>query len=251
VSDDSQLRHWPRAVRAGLALFALLFGSANVAAQNMVVNGGFENGLSAWTIWNGPPQPPNFPWTRDSSCYLFPTTPGCAFTGQGAYRHFSVGPYVIPGGIYQVVDVLPGRTYRVQWWWYGYTSGIGPTNHMLWAMRAFDGSVDPSQADSNTAHDLAEISVNSGPPFFWMRSWTLDAGEFQTGPSTTQVTLVLEHRSTFNFSSTLSLDDVSMVLQGEPVVPVPIISTPAMLLLAAVLMGIGVSVLVQVRTRSS
>ena len=223
-------------------MFALLtICCSAVGAQNLVANGGFEDGLNGWTIWDPAPDQLQTAWTREVACYTAPTTPGCAFAGNGAYGHSGEGLNA-NGGIFQVIQVQPGRQYRISGHWRGHASVASIANGTSWAVFAYEGALDAEMVSRNfgSSQLVAVLPLNNVPPNGWGVGWLPFSRVIRVGHSSSSMTLALRHSSSNNHFAALYLDDVTMELLYEPSQQVPLDSRLALLMLAAGLMVVGV-----------
>lgn len=89
---------WTRQLLVAAA--ALGVGATRAQAQNLVTNGGFESGLTGWTV------------TLCNSSYHV-TTDGTAHSGTSAAAFPSVGCY---DTITQTLSTTPGEQYMIDFW---------------------------------------------------------------------------------------------------------------------------------------
>lgn len=129
---------------------------SEVYAQNLVDNGGFESGATGWTEWDSPPWPVG--WTTDVFLHTYYTDcvgaifiPGsrCVYAGSRSYRQ-ERGTNNIHGGIYQVIDVVPGEKYEVSGYWSGGVGGdVNNNNDVAWfEVTAYQGTVGADIIDA-------------------------------------------------------------------------------------------------------
>jgi len=104
---------------------------SGVYALNLVTNGDFESGSTGWTEWNslGIWTTGNFEHYYYSDCTgaIFIPDP-CVYAGNQSHRQ-QVGTQNVHGGIYQVIDVIPGKKYRVSGYWSGGVGGADNNNN--------------------------------------------------------------------------------------------------------------------------
>lgn len=199
-------RSWWQTAMMGVALTGLWAGSA--AAQNLLVNGGFESGPlgavpTGWTIWGSPGDAK----VRNAGGFIYNPVPivvqGNYSYGEGTWNPGS------NGGIRQVVAVTPGTLYTMSGQWH-----IGDQGENAWhEVGVFDGNV------SNTV-------VNNGPGNLGVALKTNVNGEFPgTGwatfqfvftPTQSQVTVYTKIGADRNMARANWLDDLQLVA-GSPV----------------------------------
>jgi hypothetical protein len=140
----------------GIAAVVLALCSVSVAevhAQNLVENGGFESGATGWTEWDSPGT-----WTTDVFLHTYYTEcvgaifvpDPCVYAGSRSYRQ-ERGTRRIHGGIYQVINVVPGEKYEVSGYWRGGVGGTGSNdkNDIAWfEVTVYQGTVGAAIIDA-------------------------------------------------------------------------------------------------------
>jgi len=140
-----------RRILVALMLVAGMVGHA--AAQNLLVNGGFETGdLTGWITWEIFPWGAGMPdWPGHPSYNIYePGNPnGVIFVKPPAegekYLSVQVGFASTRGGVFQTISVIPGMPYKIS----GYVH-LGADGGTEWAqVKYWDG--DPGEMDVEIA----------------------------------------------------------------------------------------------------
>lgn len=230
-----------RSIRiSAFVCLSLLLAATSVRAQNLVANGNFESGLASWTTWSAAPS--GFwdgVWLQSNDCDIWVPTNGCPY--QGAISHAQKkgsGAGNAHGGLYQVVSVTPGRSYRVTGAWSGGVTGnVAGNNGSWWEVTVFDGVVSDAIIDAGVrgpqdvviakreANNLAHNGV-------FQFQWETFGGTFTAQSGT--VTLALKTGSYSTFDAAGYHDQIS-VAEIVPAAAVPATSGWGIALLAALI----------------
>lgn len=232
----------PLKLVAPLCLFFLAL-APSAQAQNLVINGDFEAGLTGWTTWTAPPNTFwNDVWIHSNDCDIWVPTNGCPFAGAISHaQKKGSGSGNAHGGLTQVLSVVPGQAYTVSGVWSGGVAGnIAGNNGTFWEVVVYDGTPTNAQIDSGVgAADtlIAKREINNlGNNEVFQFQWEPFSGTF-VAPSST-VTLVLKTGSFFTFAAAAYHDNLSV--SALPVAPVPV--TPVWMLTLMVIGLAGLAV---------
>lgn len=192
-------------------------------AQNLVTNGDFESGLTGWTIWevNDPFWSHNWIFGNDCDIWV-PST--CPLEGSISYsqKKGSDAPRA-HGGIYQVLNVVPGDLHVISGSWSGGVTGNPEfgDNATWWEVVIYDGSVDGSVIDQAPGPQDVLIAKMERSGLIegdvYQFDWTSFSGSFT--PQSSTVTLAMKVGSYNTLEAAGYLDEVTV--QARPVRPVP------------------------------
>lgn len=213
-------------------------------AQELVVNGDFEAGLSGWTVWNTPPTPFwNGVWLQSNDCDIWVPTV-CPYAGTTSHsQKKGSGAGNAHGGIYQQITVQPGRQYRISGQWSGGVTGNAPGNATWWEVVAYDGIVDDSIIDQGLrpqdqlVDKIERIDLGNNEVFQFQ--WQPFSGVITAASGT--VTLAFKQGSFSTFDAASYHDDVSMQPLGVPAAPARELPTLGRGMLALLLVLLALS----------
>lgn len=166
---------------------------------NLIENGDFEAGDTGWTEWSSPGGWTNDTFVHDygSACDIWIPSP---YPYEGASTHCQTrGVVNIHGGLYQVIDVVPGVTYTVSGTWAGGVGGLSefdpnnpPPSWTAWfEVTIYDGAATVGQIDAapgpNDVLIAKRENVGYEPYNF---NWELFSGQFTA--QSNQVTLAMK-----------------------------------------------------------
>lgn len=133
-----------------------------VWAQNLIVNGDFEAGSTGWTAWDNS----GFGWGGGPfthryapNCTLWIPTP-YPFSGTNTHCQES-GTQNIHGGLFQVVTVVPGKSYDVSGQWSGGVNGLYNTTTLQFSwfeIIVYDGAVPVTTIDAGPGVNDVQIA---------------------------------------------------------------------------------------------
>jgi hypothetical protein len=183
--------------RKSLSLIVLVLGLiyGGVAwGQNVVMNGDFEAGSANWVEWNSPQAwvTGTFSHDYDSGCTVWPPAP---YPASGTHTHCQhVGTNNVHGGLYQVVNVVPGTRYVVSGLWSGGIGGLvqnSNTTASWFEVTVYDGAASVAQIDAAPGPSDVTIAKKE-----WSGTGTYSFGWENFGGSfvaqSSQVTLALK-----------------------------------------------------------
>lgn len=127
-----------RTIFVATIVVTLFGGSVGIAQTGILANGDFEAGAASWTEWwsGGGWTTGVFAHDYASGVPIWMPTP-YPLTGTGSHGQH-VGTNNVHGGIYQVVNVQTGSTYRVSGSWAG---GIGESGSLPFDIAWFEVTV--------------------------------------------------------------------------------------------------------------
>lgn len=143
-----------RIVVSNIAVILLLNFTIDVHAQNLVENGDFEKAGSGWTKWSSPQfwAVGTFGHDYTNSCTVWPPSP-YPYTGTTTHCQH-VGTDRVHGGLYQVIDVVPGKEYRITGRWSGGGGGLNSEpdkEYSAWyEVVVYHGVADDAVIDTNS-----------------------------------------------------------------------------------------------------
>jgi len=107
-----------------LSILLPLAFSDSAVSSNLIINGSFEQADNGWTVWNSPASwvSAEFDHNYNSSCSVWTPSP-YPYIGTGTHCQH-VGTDRVNGGLYQIVNVTPGKRYRVSGLWSGGVGGL-------------------------------------------------------------------------------------------------------------------------------
>lgn len=216
----------------GCLAFALAF-AGSAGAQNLLTNPDFESGLTGWTTWVAPVN--GFwtgSWIHSNDCDIWVPPSACPFGGAGishAQKKGSGGGNA-HGGLYQVITVVPGQTYRVSGVWSGGVTGnIADNNGTWWEVTVYDGAVSDAvidQAPGPNDQLIAKREINNlANNGVFQFDWEPFSDTFVA--QSNQVTVALKTGSFFTLDAAGYHDNLSMVA----VPTVPAVGGPGLLIL--------------------
>jgi hypothetical protein len=201
----------------------LMLACQSASAQELVVNGNFESGLSGWTVWSAPVTPFwNGVWLHANDCDIWVPTI-CPYAGTTSHsQKKGSGAGNAHGGIYQQIAVQAGRQYRISGQWSGGVTGNAAGNATWWEVVAYDGVVDDSIIDQGLRPqdqlvDKIERTDLANNEVFQFQ-WQPFSGVVTAASDT--MTLAFKQGSFFTFEAAAYHDDVSLQVVGEPLAPV-------------------------------
>lgn len=185
-------------------------------AQELVTNGDFEAGLAGWQVWSSW----GGPWLHQNDCDIWTPVP-CPY--EGALSHSQEKGSDVDaahGGLFQVLDVVPGRQYRVTGWWSGGVLGKdNPANLSWWEVTVYDGEVDGTVIDQSPGPQDVVIAKHEhavDPNQGWQFPWESFTGVFTAASS--RVTLALKTGSFSTLDVAGYHDLLSVLLLAQPAV---------------------------------
>jgi hypothetical protein len=178
-----------------IIIFAVVIIYGEVAwSQNVVINGDFEAGSANWVEWNSPQAWVTGTFGHDygSGCNVWTPIP---YPASGTHSHCqNVGTNNVHGGLYQVVNVIPGATYVVSGLWSGGIGGLvqGSNTTVSWfEITVYDGVATVGQIDSAPGPlDVTIAKKEWSGTNTYSFGWENFSGSFI--PQSNQVTLALK-----------------------------------------------------------
>jgi hypothetical protein len=211
-------------ILAGLCLCSL------AAAQNLVVNPGFESLLSGW-VANGTLTVPAAGWGAYQSSPHTGSYYAASFCEDSANGAPCIAADSSGKGnwLYQNITTAPGATYQLTFWYFPGV-GAGPADlQVLWG--ANGSTLTTGGAGSCTGSCQIDVSVTGSTTYV---QYTV------SGLVATSVSTRLEFLARNNLGVADGLDDISLTETAPPVTTsVPTLSTWAIGILAILLVGIG------------
>ncbi|MEJ2695555.1 MAG: hypothetical protein P8013_02805 [Candidatus Sulfobium sp.] len=192
-------------------------------SQNVVMNGDFEAGSANWAEWNSPQAWVNGTFGHDygSGCDVWPPVP---YPASGTHSHCQhVGANNVHGGLYQVVNVIPGTTYVVSGLWSGGIGGLvkGSTTTAAWfEITVYDGVATVAQIDSAPGPSdvtIAKKEWSGTNPYSF--GWETFSATFI--PQSNQVTLALKTGKIGDWDAIAAYHDNIRIEALAPPTPVP------------------------------
>lgn len=134
-----------------LLIVVTLLGGGIAFGQNLVLNGGFEAGSANWLVWDSPQAWPTGVFGHDygSGGTVWIPAP-YPYAGSNTHSQ-AVGTNNVHGGIYQWVNVVPGRTYTVSGVWSGGVGSQNPSANTIaswFEVTIYDGAVGAGLIDA-------------------------------------------------------------------------------------------------------
>ncbi len=203
-----------------IIIFIMVLINGEVAwSQNVVMNGDFEAGSANWVEWNSPPA-----WVTDtfghdygSGCTVWTPSP---YPASGTNSHCQdVGTRNVHGGLYQVVNVIPGSTYVVSGLWSGGIGGLaqGSNTTLSWfEITVYDGVATVNQIDAAPGPldvIIAKREWSGANPYSF--GWEAFSGSFI--PQSNQVTLALKTGKIGDWDAIAAYHDDIRIEAGTPV----------------------------------
>jgi hypothetical protein len=227
-----------------IALLCLILACQSANAQELVVNGDFETGLTGWTTWSAPPTEFwNGVWIHSNDCDIWVPSI-CPFAGTTSHsQKKGSGAGNAHGGIYQQIAVQPGAHYRITGQWSGGVTGNAAGNATWWEVVAYDGVVDDSIIDQGLRPQDQLIDkierADLGNNEVFQFQWQPFSGDIVAASGI--VTLVFKQGSFSTFDAAAYHDDVSMQQLAPAGTPVdlPALGNGMIILLLAMMSGIA------------
>ena len=171
------LRHLRLAWIGSVLIFCLPLVTS---AENLLTNGNFESGANGWTVWDKPSTMfyEDFTHYFGAGATVHLPTP-YPYGGSGISHGQDMGGLNAHGGIFQVVDVIPGRVYRVTGVWSGGVgqfpaAGLQPW--VWWEAVVLDGEItDPAVIDAAPGPDDVIIAKVERPNFTGEEIWNWES----------------------------------------------------------------------------
>jgi hypothetical protein len=221
-------------------ILCFLVNAGIASGANLVVNGNFENGSTGWTEWTSPPDWVTGAFSHDygSGCDIWTPTP---YPYEGANTHCqSVGVNNVHGGLYQVINVEPGKTYTVSGMWSGGIGGLvtGSYTSLSWfEVTIYDGIA--TVADIDAAPGANDVIIakktfeNATNPYSF--GWEPFSDTFTAQSS--QVTLALKTGKVGDWDAIAAYHDIISLDEVMPPAPIPTLNEWGMIIVALLISG--------------
>ena len=203
-----------------ILFFVMVLINCGIAwSQNVVVNGGFEAGSANWTEWNSPQNWVTETFGHDyvSGCTVWIPAP---YPVSGANSHCQhVGANNVHGGLYQVVNVIPGTTYNISGLWSGGIGGLnqGSSTTASWfEVTVYNGVATVNQIDAAPGPSdvmIAQRTFSGANPYSF--AWEQFSGTFT--PQSSQVTLALKTGKIGDWDAIATYHDLIRIEAPTPV----------------------------------
>lgn len=204
-----------RSILGALAALLVTVGAGAAAAQEAVVNGGFEAGLGSWTPTG---------WGLGGSGF---SGVDSAATGCGGAPCLNVGGN---GQIYQDVVTVPGQAYTFSFWYR--TGALNPPLEL----QALISNGVPVSGGAGVCNGNCVFQTQTGSLI-----WLQVTQNYVATSALTRITFLGR-----DDPNVLFIDDVSLAAVPGPASAVPTMSEWAMILFALILAG-GTVVMIQRR----
>jgi hypothetical protein len=191
-----------------IAAAAVLLLAPSALAQNLVVNGSFENFLASWTLQGSG-------WGNSS-----PARTGLRAAGTGCTGAACLNPST-GAIIYQEIATTPGARYTLSFW---YRTNFAADNPM--ELQAHVSSGPATGGGAGTCSGSCVFQTQTP-----VSSYTNATYTFFASSASTRITFLGR-----NDPSGLQMDDVSVVAAPEPI---PTLSEWTMILMGTLLVGAG------------
>jgi hypothetical protein len=220
-------------------LVMVLINGGVAWSQNLVVNGDFEAGSANWVEWNSPQAWVSGTFGHDygSGCTVWIPVP---YPASGSNSHCqNEGINNVHGGLYQVIDVIPGTTYVVSGLWSGGIGGLvlGSNTTASWfEITVYDGAATVSQIDAapGPLDVIIDKKTWSGAnPYSF--AWETFSGTFT--PQSNQVTLAFKTGKIGDWDAIAAYHD-NITIEASTTTTVPTMTEWGMIIFM-VLAGLG------------
>jgi len=219
-----------------------IFAGQSAEAQNLLTNPDFESGLTGWTTWVAPVNGFWFgSWIQSNDCDIWVPTSTCPYGGAGTSHAQKKGSGAgnAHGGIYQIVNVVPGTTYRLSGVWSGGVTGnVNNDNGTWWEVTVYDGAVGDAVIDQAPGPNDALIAKreanNLATNGVFQFDWEPFSGQFVAQSS--QVTVALKTGSYYTFEAAGYHDNLSLMAVN----PVPALDQVGLAILVLMIVTVGV-----------
>lgn len=201
-------------------IFIMVLMNGEVAwSQNVVMNGDFEAGSANWVEWNSPQAWVTGTFGHDygSGCNVWTPIP---YPASGTNSHCqNVGTNNVHGGLYQVVNVIPGTTYVISGLWSGGIGGLvqGSNTTASWfEITVYDGAATVNQIDAAPGPlDVIIAKREWSGTNTYSFGWENFSGSFI--PQSNQVTLALKTGRIGDWDAIAAYHDNIRIEAGTPV----------------------------------